>query len=202
LHHNLKTSVKKIIIVNLCFVFSFGIAHANIFSIGPRVGFSVSPSKVHLAHGKKPTPLQLKDHWGFHAGIFSRLELFTFYAQPEILLTSSGAKVSKDNQVIQLDFTQLSIPAMAGISFFGVVRAQIGPVFSLLLSAKEKGKDVIEHYSSMTVGWQGGLGFDLWRMVIDLKYEGNLSKFGNETAGRTNPGHAPWATLSVGINIL
>lgn len=197
----LKTSVKKIIIVNLCFVFSFGIAHANIFSIGPRAGFSFSPNNVHLAHGKNPAPLQLKDHWSYHAGIFARLELFTFYAQPEILLTSSGAKVSKDNQVIQLDFTQLSIPAMAGLSFFGIVRAQIGPVFGLLLSAKEGKKDVKEHYSSITVGWQGGLGFDLWRMVIDLKYEGNLSRLGNKTAGRTHPGHALWA-LSVGINIL
>jgi hypothetical protein len=193
--------MRKIVILHLYLVFSFGIAHANIFSMGPRVGLNFSPDKVNLAHEKKPAPLQLNNHWSCHAGVFARLDLFVFYAQPEILLTISGAKVSRNNQVIQLDFTQLSIPAMAGLSFFGVARAQIGPIFSLLLSAKEGEKDVTEHYNSITVGWQGGLGFDLWRMIIDLKYEGNLSRSEHETAGRTNPRRAPW-TLSVGVNVI
>ena len=193
--------MKKIVILHLYIVFSFGIAHANIFSMGPRVGLNFSPDKVNLAHEKKPAPLQLDDHWSCHAGVFARLSLFAFYAQPEILLTISGAQVSQNNQIIQLNFTQLSIPAMAGLSFFGVARAQIGPIFSLLLKAKEGGKDVTEHYSSITVGWQGGLGFDLWRMIIDLKYEGNLSRSEHETAGRTHPRHTPW-TLSVGVNVI
>jgi hypothetical protein len=169
--------------------------------MGPRVGLYFSPGNVNLAHEKKPAPPQLNDYWSCHVGVFARLKLFTFYAQPEILLTISGAQVSKNNQVMQLDFTQLSIPAMAGLSFFGVARAQIGPIFSLLLKAKEGGKDVTEHYSSITVGWQCGLGFDLWKMIIDLKYEGNPSRFEHETTGRTNPRHAP-RTLSIGVNVL
>lgn len=146
--------------------------------------------------------LQLEDHWGYHVGVFTRLDLFTFYVQPEVLLTGYGAKFSKNNKVLQLGFTQLSIPAMVGRSFFRVFRAQIGPVFSLLLSAKEGEKDVKDHYSNTTIGWQGGLGFDAWKMVIDLKYEGNLSRFGSTIAGtRTNHRYALWI-LSVGVNIL
>lgn len=91
---------------------------------------------------------------------------------------------------------------MVGRSFFRVARVQIGPVFSLLLSAKEGEKDIKEYYNSITIGWQSGVGFDVWKMVIDLKYEGNLSRFGNEIAGiRTNHGYALWV-LSVGVNIL
>ncbi len=194
--------MKKIIILQLCFALSCGMAHANIFSIGPRVSVSIFQGKVNLAQDTKPAHLQLKDHWGYHVGGFTRFTLFTFYVQPEVLFTHAGARFSRHNKIVELRCTKLDIPAMLGLSFFGVVRAQLGPVFSWLLSATEGDKNVKEHNSSITVGWQGGLGVDLWKMVIDLKYEGNLRRLGNEIAGmRTNRRHAMWV-LSIGVNML
>jgi len=73
-------------------------------------------------------------------GIFDCFDLFAFYIQPEVLLTTHSAKFGKNNKVFKLGFTQLSIPAMVGRSLFRVFRAQIGPVLSLFLSAKEEEK--------------------------------------------------------------
>jgi hypothetical protein len=194
--------VKKIVILQLCFALSCGMAHANILSIGPRVGVSISRSKVNLARGTKLAHIQLKDHWSYHVGGFTRLALFTFYVQPEVLFTNSGATLSKHNKAVKLRLTKLDVPTMLGLSLFGVARAQLGPVFSRLLRTTEGDKDVKEYDSGITVGWQGGLGLDLWKIVIDLKYEGNLRVIGNEIAGiRTNRRHAMWV-LSVGVNML
>jgi hypothetical protein len=31
----------------------------------------------------------------------------------------------------------------------------------------------------LTVGWQGGIGIEIKKFLLDVRYEGNLSKFGN-----------------------
>lgn len=195
--------MKRVIIALLCFTISTSWAHANIFSIGPRIGLSVSQVKVNPPEGSTAhETLQLKDGWGYHLGIFTRFDLFAVYIQPEVLITGSGAKFSQGNKEFKLSFNKLDVPAMVGLSFLGFVRAQLGPVFSLLISATEGETDVKNYYNRFTVGWQGGLGVDIWNMVIDLKYEGSLSSFGEKIAGiDTKHGHALWM-LSLGFNIL
>jgi len=117
-------------------------------------------------------------------------------------LTSSGAIFKKNHQPIKLDFTKLDIPVMLGLSVFKAFRTQLGPVFSVLSSAKEGEKDTRKHYSSITAGWQVGLGVDIWKVGIDLKYEGSLSKFGNEIAGiSVDHGYGQWI-FGVSFNIL
>jgi hypothetical protein len=86
--------------------------------------------------------MQPENHWGYHIGVFARFELPLCHVQPEILLTSSGATFKKNNQPLKLDFTKLDVPVMLGLSFFKVVRTQLGPIFSLLLSAKEGRKNI------------------------------------------------------------
>jgi hypothetical protein len=195
--------MKKTLIVLLCFLMTAPLTHASFFSMGPRVGVSTFRVKVNAAPGNTaPKGLQLEDHWGYHGGAFTRFDLLLCYVQPEILFTSSGAKFKKNNKAIELSYAKLDIPIMLGFSFFKVLRVQLGPVFSRLLGAKEGEKDVKEHYSSITTGWQAGLGVDIWKVGIDLKYESSLSKFGEKIAGiSTDHGHAQWI-LSIGFNIL
>ena len=146
--------------------------------------------------------LQLENNWGYHVGFFTRFDLVAFHIQPEVLFTGASVQAKQRNGVFKLGFTKLDIPAMLGLSLLEVFRVQIGPVFSWLLSATEGNKDVKEHYSNMTTGWQAGLGVDIWKVCIDLKYEGSLSRFGDEIAGiNTNHGHTMWM-LSIGVNML
>lgn len=183
---------------------SNSLAHANIFSMGPRIGASTFEVKINPPEGSTAhETLRLQRGWGYHLGLFTRFDLLTFYIQPELLFTRSSAKFSPGNEALKLSFNKLDVPAVVGFHFLGVFRAQLGPVFSLLFRAIEGNKKVKEHYCSpIIVGWQGGLGVDIWNMVIDLKYEGNLSRFGDQIAGiDTKHGYALWM-LSVGFNIL
>jgi hypothetical protein len=194
--------MKKIATIFLCFFITTNLTHARFLSVGPRIGAYVSQIKVDSVQNNIVLKaLQQKNHWGYHIGIFTRLELLAWYFQNEVLLTNLGIQYKEDNKTVNLWLTKLDIPVMLGLSFFGIARVQFGPIFSVLLSAKEGDRDVREDYNSITAGWQGGLGFDIWRMAIDLKYEESLSKFGNNMAGMcANHRRALWI-LSIGIDI-
>ena len=66
----------------------------------------------------------------------------------------------------------------------GPLRINAGPSFSFLTSAESDVNgtviDVKDNYNSTTIGFQAGLGIDLLKFVIDLKYEGSLSALGEE----------------------
>ena len=152
--------------------------------------------------------------FGFHAGFFARVSLASVYIQPEILFTNNGGKIELDNggtgqQIVEYDFNKLDVPIMVGFKFARFFRAQIGPVASLLLKADaESGgvtQDVKDHYQNATVGYQAGIGVDIGSLLLDLKYEGNLSKFGEdiEVGGinaNTDVRNNQWI-LSLGIKL-
>lgn len=194
--------MKKITIVLFAFFITTSVAHASVFNMGPRIGGSISQLNVDLAkESKEYKLLNLKAGLGYHVGVFTRFSFGALYVQPELLFSGAGAKINKKSKETKLRFTKVDLPIMAGLSFFNIVRAQIGPTFSMLLNAVEDGATVKENYSKATFGWQTGLGVDIWNMTIDLKYEGNLSKFGDKIAGfTTKQGYGLWI-LSVGFNI-
>ena len=195
--------MKKITTILLCFFITTNLTHARFLSVGPRIGVCISQIKVNPVQDNIVLKaLQQKDDQGYHIGFFTRFELFAWYFQHEVLLTGLGTKYKENNKTINLWLTKLDIPAMLGLSLLGIARVHFGPVFSMLVSAKEGDRDVTEYYNRITAGWQGGLGFDIWKMAIDLKYEGALGKIGNEITGTcTNHRHAMWI-LSIGINML
>jgi hypothetical protein len=195
--------MKRKAIVILCFFASTPLTHAGFFSMGPRVGVNISQMAINSAlNNTVLADLKQMHHWGYHMGVFARFNLLLCHVQPEILCTSFDAKFKRGSKVLKLSCTKLDILAMVRLSFLGVFRVQLGPVFSLLLSTKEEKQYVRKHYSGMTTGWQAGLGIDIWRIVIDFKYAGRTSRFEDKITGiSVDYRHTPWV-LSVGFNIL
>ena len=37
----------------------------------------------------------------------------------------------------------------------------------------------VQDFKDITYGWQGGLGLDIWKIFIEVNYEGNFSRFGD-----------------------
>jgi hypothetical protein len=126
-------------------------------------------------------------NYGFHAGIFFRLNFFGMYVQPELLFTSrtdeySVVDLSNPAQSItqKQKFNKLNIPVLLGAKL-GPVRINAGPSASLLINSP---KDLINNtdfktvYNNLTFGYQAGLGVDLLKKItIDLRYEGSLQKY-------------------------
>ena len=159
-------------------------SYGQLFELGPRV--AITNSKINFDNG---TGISTDDALvGFKAGVYTRLSLLGFYVQPEALFTSTGGKIKVDdpnyNDVIDLTYNRLDVPVMIGKSFAGIFRFNLGPTFSLVLSddVKDLGTSVVEEvkqdYNDAVIGYQFGIGLDISKLRIDLKYEGNLSKFG------------------------
>ncbi len=123
---------------------------------------------------------------GFHFGLISRIKLFKIMIQPEILFTSNNNTIEyqemTDGEIhlTSQEFNKLDVPVLALIKI-KAFKIEFGPVASVLLKDKSDLFDEIgyrQKYNNVTVGYQAGIGLDISKFSFDLKYEGNLSKFG------------------------
>lgn len=177
------------------------------FTLGPRFGLSSSSIDFDPFTVGGETISSGNATAGFHAGVFSRVTLGLLYIQPEVLFTQSGGEIELNDGVLkeirEVEFNKLDFPVMLGTSFLKVFRLQAGPSFSMLLDANAKGleEDIKSGYKDATIGYQAGVGMDLWNLVLDVKYEGNLSTFGDELFGfPTDQDNNQWI-VSVGFKL-
>jgi len=135
--------------------------------------------------------------YGFHGGAFVRVTIFGFYIQPELLFstrTNEYTVIDKNNPlpsgtyIAKQNFNKLDIPVMLGFKL-GPLRLNAGPVGSLLINSPKAiitNPDFKNNYTKMTIGYQAGLGFDIFnRLTFDLRYEGSLKKYQNQIQNLT-----------------
>jgi len=166
--------------------FRFGIkAGANLSNINGSNDLSLSPGG---------NAFNFKDNdnrsLGFTGGIFFRFGK-TFYIQPEILLSQKGGKfnVYKDGVLndgkVDLRFSNIDVPVLFGVRIAKFFRVNVGPMASLRLSGNGKigdsfdavtgGNSGTELKNRLAYGYQAGVGFDLGRLSLDVRYEGNFT---------------------------
>ncbi|GAB5527147.1 MAG: hypothetical protein Roseis2KO_50190 [Roseivirga sp.] len=162
---------------------SFSSAHAQV-NFGPRV--SLLQSRLSLKNEAGPVT-ELKPSTGYQLGVFMRAKLFGLILQPELLYTqaNSGFNINGAGDY-KLEFDKVDLPIMIGYEL-GPVRLQGGPVFSLIAESKREHPNgtvffVRDAYNSTTLGYQAGVGTDLWKFAIDLKYERDLGSIGDDLA--------------------
>lgn len=126
--------------------------------------------------------------FGYQIGAFLRVKvpLVGIYVQPEVLFSNPNSSLNINSQKIDYDFNQIDVPVMIGWKL-GPVRLNAGPSFRFVTSAEVTDPngvvtDVKENYKDSTVGYQVGAGFDLWKLVFDLKYEGSLGDIAEEAS--------------------
>jgi len=184
-------------------LFVANIAKAQL-SLGPRAALiSSSVSLEEDLANIKEGDAQI----GYQLGIFARINLIGLFVQPELLFTSSKSALDVTNVGdVSLNFNKIDVPVMVGMKL-GPLRLQVGPSFSFLSSAESETpagviEDVKENYKSSTVGYQAGVGIDISKLVIDLKYEGSLSAYADALPGwmETDQRVSQWV-LAVGFKL-
>ncbi len=128
---------------------------------------------------------------GFHFGAIGQLKIVNFVVQPELLFSTAKMDVlltdlnpgdpdyTPESDVVK--FNKLDVPIIAGFKL-GPVKLQAGPVATVMLNSKSDllEKNGIEQaYKGATFGYQAGVGLELSSLLLDVKYEGSLSKFGD-----------------------
>ncbi|MFT2010265.1 porin family protein [Pontibacter sp. 13R65] len=202
--------MKKIlltVLAGLAFVTANAQVPASPFTLGIKGG--VSSTKVLFNDVQSTSEFKdPKNITGYHAGAFARLQIAGFFIQPEAVLASSGGKIQVfDNQVTtptgssqEFKFTRLDVPILVGYNIFNVLRVQAGPVASIMMSAKQEGKTIDEYMNESDWGIQGGVGIDISRLTLDLRYETIKRQF-TETSNKYNMRNQQ-LILSLGYKLL
>ena len=181
--------MKRVLILAAAFTLLSYSSYAQLFTLGPKIG--LSSSKITVADDVDAV-VAGDAEVGFHAGLFARVSVLGFYVQPEVLFTSASGNIVIDDQdvtnnyesVQNLTYNKLDVPVMLGIKIGKIIRVNAGPTFSFILSddfrndASSAIGQVRQDYESANVGYQVGVGLDISKLVIDLKYENNLSALG------------------------
>ncbi|MGM0582720.1 MAG: porin family protein [Bacteroidota bacterium] len=194
--------MKKLFTLTLLLFFIGLSAEAQIFTIGPKLGIS-------------NTSLSLKDNaekyqsgeskYSYHGGVFARIKITGFYIQPEAYFNSVNGEytdATDPNDVKTLEFNQnkIDMPILFGWKM-GPLRINAGPVASFNLDDEVDFDNSVSEYKGAVFAYQAGIGVDISKLIIDLRYEGNLSNqavLGNDEGGvRVNQ-----VMLSVGLKLL
>lgn len=216
----MKTS-KKIIVAIFVLSMTAVTAKSQFLRFGPKVGISAAKAVVDESfdyNGGNLTYTSGDRKVGFHAGLYSRITIASFYLQPEVLFSSVNGQIDIDGEdgdnspvkeAWDLSYNKIEVPVLLGKSFGKVLHIDAGPVFNYMLTndAREGGilDEVKQNYNQATVGYQVGFGFDISDITIDFRYEGNLSKLGDSV----NFGSESFSTdlrdnmfiVSVGLNL-
>lgn len=193
-----------IILLFIALTASLQAQQGNRFQIGLKAGLSTTSLETDQIRildqgGIDRLELAVKDaKYGFHAGLVIRAQFNKFILQPELLFNSSQVDYEVDDLIggnvitttLNESYQYLDIPILAGFKL-GPLRLQAGPVGHIFLGSDSELNDLPnidyrQKFEDMTLGWQGNIGLDIWNLMLDFRYEGNFTKFGNHInfAGR------------------
>jgi hypothetical protein len=137
---------------------------------------------------------------GFHIGGLLQINMSNFFIEPQLLYTSVNNDVKyvqrswlpatdpdsfgqwQENEDLgRQKLSKVDLPVIFGYRF-GPLRVVAGPVGTMIVNTKFVDLDaynLAQNYKTATIGYQAGIGLELSSLVIDVKYEGNLSSIGD-----------------------
>lgn len=116
---------------------------------------------------------------GFMGGVYGRVGILGFFAQPEILYSQrKGAFTSKvDESAVINTLSYLDVPVLFGYKLI-FARFYVGPNFQFLMGASQDATNVAkdpdfskDNFKSSVIGVQGGVGIDLRKLSVDIRYD-------------------------------
>ncbi|MBN2347483.1 MAG: PorT family protein [Bacteroidales bacterium] len=178
---------KKVFLVFIIMVAISQVTYSQ-FKFGIRGGINSSTVKADdfLTNDNKIT-YPKNASMGFHFGVVSQIKIFNVFIQPEVLLTTNKNDmtvedlVSGEKSELIQTFNKLDIPVLLGIKF-GPAKIEAGPVATILLKSSSELFDVAsyeEKFKSAVFGYQAGIGLEVSKLAVELKYEGDLTRFGD-----------------------
>ncbi|MCP9768929.1 PorT family protein [Lacihabitans sp. LS3-19] len=173
--------MKKLITVLMLLVIATGVSQAQNFEIGLKGGLNLSQIRGEGGGSDKsfwdPNASRVT---GFTGGIFTKFGN-KIYLQPELMVSTKGGK-AYDVLGIEHNFKQtyFDIPVLLGVKVGDVLRINAGPMATFLINKDETFMQQIglasnEKYRNAFLGYQFGVGFDISKIRLDMKYEGNVN---------------------------
>ncbi len=112
-----------------------------------------------------------KRNVGFHVGIFGKLGNDLFF-KPEVVYTSTTSDYSDGEFKMQ----KLDAPLLVGIKVFGPLNVFAGPSLQYILDTEFDSRNINMVENDLSVGLNFGVGVNLNKIGIDLRYERGFSE--------------------------
>ncbi|WP_273566417.1 outer membrane beta-barrel protein [Maribacter halichondriae] len=112
---------------------------------------------------------------GYHFGIFGKIDLLRLYIRPELLYTKTQSGYDVANGT-QYDISKLDMPVLVGVKVIGPLHVFAGPTFQYILENELEGLTVNNIEKDFSFGAQFGVGVNLGKIGLDVRYERGLSK--------------------------
>ena len=187
-------TMKKLSVILFIVLFSVP-AFSQFINFGFKAGAeSNTVPAYNISSGEFNIEAMKNASWGFHGGIFTRINIQTLYIQPEVVFTSnsfdyevvnfpppySSSRPPSSYSVIKSQkFNRLSIPVLVGMKF-GPLRINAGPAADIQIGTPKaliddpKFKDM---YKEAVWGFQAGIGVDILKaFTFDVRYAGSLGE--------------------------
>lgn len=110
---------------------------------------------------------------GYHFGIFTKIDFGILYIRPELSYTVLNSEY--DNNV-GLEVKKIDLPVLVGIEILGPLHAFVGPSFQYILDTDLENIDLEDVQNEFSIGMQIGVGLNLGKMGVDLRYERGLTQ--------------------------
>ncbi len=139
---------------------------------------------------------------GYIAGLWARVGGAGLYFQPELYLTSKNVTLHSgtfgpDGDVVTVSnkarFTSIDLPLLIGTKF-GVLgsglRINTGPLISFAINKDQNTGEAFTqatrlNYKDQNYAWQFGVGADVSRLSVDLRYEAGLNRVSTDSGDKT-----------------
>jgi hypothetical protein len=200
--------MKKIVLAFAIIASGF-MAQAQMLDFGLKAGLNFSE----LSNNRTDLYSGTSSATGYLGGVYGRVGLLGFFVQPEVVYSQrKGAFTSRtDGTAVINTLSYIDVPVLLGFKF-AFFRINAGPNFQFLAKAKQSGTDAAkdpnfskDNYNSSTIGYQAGVGLDLLKLSLDLRYDGNFGSLGKEvTVAGQNFNYSTRASmwqLSLGFKI-
>ena len=177
----------KKLFLTLLLIASISAVNAQVFNFGIKGGLNYNSNGDILADFYEiPNTIKISsnEETGYHIGILTEMKLpLWLYLRPELYYTHTKSSYSKDNLKADLTMDKIDAPILLGLRFLKIGRIFVGPTFHYIMNTKLKGSDVIDDLKKVssddfTVGGQFGLGLELGKIGVDVRWETGLSDSG------------------------
>ncbi len=159
----------KLVIIALCFA---GFVNAQKGGgIGVKAGANYGSSGDLIEDGQTIID-NPENSFGYHAGLFGKIDFDGFYIRPELTYTS----LNSDYDGSALEVQKLDAPLLLGIRLVGPLHVFAGPSFQYILDTDLEDVDLDAVQEDFTIGMQVGIGVNIGNLGIDVRYENGLTQ--------------------------
>lgn len=161
---------KSVILTAVLATIGFTINAQNNSSFGFKGGLNYSANGDYFesASTNAETPDR---NIGYHIGVFGKIG-DKLYLRPELVYTAT--KSDYDSNAFSIK--KIDVPLLVGLKVIGPVSVFAGPSFQYILETDFEGIDIDTIKNDFSVGFNFGVGFNLNKIGIDLRYERGFSE--------------------------